>query len=158
MIKMENEPLNHSQCSKQHIKIMHDSHRKTYYYCEECGKSWYPEPIFTKLNDKINIVWICSYGEIRSVTGKNMYGGVSFGLHDRYFTNPRKQRVNRIEEACKTADVIYLFDDYDGCNSKTFKKVLPQFVDKLIVFDIPDNYGEVNHPKLIERIKEEIEK
>ena len=104
------------------------------------------------------LVWICSYGEIRSVTGKNIYGGVSFGLHDRYFTNPRQQRVNRIEVACKNADRIYLFDDYDGYNSKTFKKVLPQFTDKLIVLDISDNYGEVNHPELIKKIKNIVEK
>jgi predicted protein tyrosine phosphatase len=104
-----------------------------------------------------NLVWICSYGEIRSVTGKNLYGGVSFGLHDRYFTNPRAHRVHRIENACKKAETIYVFNDYDGYNAKSFKKVLPQFVDKLIVLEIPDQYGEVDHPELIKQIRQVVE-
>jgi predicted protein tyrosine phosphatase len=103
-----------------------------------------------------NLLWICSYGQIRSVTACNIYGGRYVGLHDRYATEPRKKRKSKIIESCEWADMIFIFEDYKNYNKETFEKYYPQFVDKVKILPIPDKYGEVNHPKLVEKIKKYI--
>jgi len=101
-----------------------------------------------------NLLFICSYGQVRSVTAVNMYGGRSAGLHDRYANEPSKGKKSKIEISCEWADRIFMFEDLDNYNQKTFAKHYPQFTYKLKVLYIPDDYGVVDHPRLVERIKE----
>ena len=108
-----------------------------------------------------NKLWICSYGQIRSVTAVNMYGGEYIGIHDRYCSDPSQIKGTKLERLCEAADEIYIFEDYDR-NTRTpntdyFLKHWSKFKDKIKQsLYIPDIYGEVNHPKLIEKIRDEI--
>jgi predicted protein tyrosine phosphatase len=101
----------------------------------------------------MNLLFICSYGEIRSVTAANIYGGRSIGLHRRYTTIPTEVHKKKMEKLCKWADKIYIFEDLKDYNKRTFEKYYPQFIDKVKILPIQDVYGEVNHPKLVEKIK-----
>ena len=68
---------------------------------------------------------------------------------------------NKVYIASQLTDEIYIFEDYDYAtispNRTYFLKNWSKFDDKIkLSLFIPDEYGEVDHPKLIEKIKEVI--
>lgn len=112
-----------------------------------------------KIEKPTNKLWICSYGQIRSVTAKNLFGGKSIGIHDRYTSDPSQSKLTKMEQLCEWANEIYIFEDYDCANKSPnkdyFLKHWYKFKDKIkLSLFIPDEYGKVDHPRLIEKIKE----
>lgn len=106
-------------------------------------------------------LFICSYGQIRSVTAVNLFGGKSIGIHDRYCSDPSQFKETKMDRFCEWADEIYIFEDYDRKirtpNTDYFLKYWPQFKHKIkFSLMIPDIYGEVNHPELIRKIQQKI--
>ena len=94
-------------------------------------------------------LWICSHGQVRSVTAAAMYGGKFGGLDNRY---------QNLEELVEWADHIFVFEDYDVTtklyNTERLIKEYPLSEDKIMhVIKLRDIYGEAHHPVLCERIE-----
>ncbi len=91
----------------------------------------------------MNVLFVCSYGEIRSVTARKMFGGkiIEKGLSD---ASPKT--IRRMSE---WADVIYVMTPI---HTWTYKKFYPEYLDKIIELGIEDYYGVVSHPKLKEML------
>lgn len=98
-----------------------------------------------------NLLWICSYGQIRSVTAAGMYGGKYLGISNRY-------HEGLFEEYIRWADEIYIFEDTkDGFNTKLVKKLYPNAIGKIMKqLFIMDVFGVVKHYDLIQAIRHEI--
>ena len=102
-------------------------------------------------------IFICTYGEIRSVTAVNLYGGIALGLRAKRTLEEKRKFRDLLLNALE----VYVFEDYDfdepkrNYNSQELWKKFPQIKIKKILY-IPDHYGKVNNDHLIMRIKKEM--
>lgn len=86
----------------------------------------------------MRLVWICSYGICRSVTGANMFGGQAFGLATGALTEVFAQ------ESILEADYIFCFEKW---HEEALKNKFPSISKKIMNLDIPDEYT-TNDPAL----------
>lgn len=96
----------------------------------------------------INRLFICSYGQVRSVTASTMFNGRHCGLY---------QNNKDIRSLCRWADEIYIFSGEHERNYEYFIRKYPEFADKITqTIDVMDRYGIVNDYRLKKRIRDVI--
>ena len=79
----------------------------------------------------MRLVWICSYGICRSVTGAAMFGGQAMGLATGVLTE------TYAEESILNADYIFCFEKW---HEEALKNKFPSISKKIYNLDIPDDY------------------
>jgi hypothetical protein len=99
----------------------------------------------------MNRLWICAYGQIRSVTAAQLYGGIAQGLYNQYHEKTLPKWID-------WADEIYIFNDIaSNYNTEYFNKYYPNNEHKIKhTFQIRDMYGVVQHPELVQKIQKDL--
>lgn len=102
----------------------------------------------------INLLFICSYGQIRSPTAAKMFGGKYLGINNRYDDNKFKSFI-------EWADEIYIFEDYCSAlqihNTDYIKINYPNAKPKIKhIFHIPDKWGIIMNEDLQYEIVKEV--
>lgn len=94
----------------------------------------------------MNLLFVCSYGQVRSVCGAYLFAKyhntLYLGLSNRY-------TEKFIEEYSEWADKIIVFEDI---HLWFYKKYYPQHLPKVECLYILDSFGDPNNPKLKEEI------
>jgi len=93
------------------------------------------------------LLFVCSYGQVRSPTAVKMYGGRYIGISDRYMED-------KFREYCEWADIIYVFSE---THVWFIEKYYPKFNSKVSNLNINDIYGK-DCPELRKRIKKRMDK
>lgn len=94
----------------------------------------------------IKLLFICSYGQVRSVCGYNLFYTL-YPTH--YFGICDDPQIDYLDEWCTAADYIFVMSDG---HVSYFEKYHPQYLSKIHNLNIEDLWGDCNSPELKEML------
>ena len=120
--------------------------------CIPCFQTLREEQYFPKNEEEIRftpkidkILFVCSFGQIRSVTSVKLFGGQFL---EKGLSGASPKTIRRLS---KWADKIYI---YEKAHEWIYERYFPEFLSKLTNLHVDDIYPRAHDPTLITLLKE----